>query len=118
MKFCRDILMGQHKERKEQKIHYHIQEWNKFTRTYDILQNQSNYLTVCLLLDMAHRTDHCITICGKWIFYSNLEFTLPIKSAWLNYICSGNYTDEITFVGVLHAIRAVTPIFVQIKLKI
>ena len=72
---------------------------------------------MCLLLYTAHRTDHCITVCGKWIFDSNLEFSLPLTKASLNYIRSGNDTDEITFVGVLNAIRAVPPIAVQIKLK-
>ena len=62
---------------------------------------------------MAHRTDHFIIACGKWMFDSNLEFALPLTSAWLNYICSGNDTDEIIFVGVLHAIRAVPPVVVQ-----
>ena len=118
MKLCRDTLTGQYREKSEQKIHYQIQEWNTPTTTYDILQNHSNYPTVCLLLDTAHRKDHCITVCGKWIFDSNLKFTLPLTKAWLNYICSGNDTDEITFVGVLHAIRAAPPIVVQIKLKI
>ena len=65
--------MGQQREKNELKIHYHIQEWNTFTMTYDILQNHSNYSTVCLLLDTAHRTDHCITVCGKCIFDYNLE---------------------------------------------
>ena len=73
---------------------------------------------MCLLLDTAHQTDQCITVCGKWIFDSHLEFALPLTSAWFNYICSGNDTDEITFVGFLHAIRAVPPIFFQRKLKI
>ena len=73
---------------------------------------------MCLLLDTVQRTDHCITVCGKWIFDSNLEFTLPLTKASLNYICSDNDTDEITFVGVLRTIRAVPPIFVQIKLNI
>ena len=95
-----------------------IQEWNTYTTTYDILQNHSNYPTVCLLLEMAHRTDHCITVCGKWIFDSNLEFALPLTKALLNYICSGNDTAEITFGSVLHAIRSVPPIAAQIKLKI
>ena len=62
MHLCRDILMGKHRENNEIKIHYHIQEWNKFPTTYDILQNHSNYPTVCLLLDTEHRTDHCITV--------------------------------------------------------
>ena len=82
--------------------------------TYDILQNQSNYPTVCLLLDTAHRIDNCINVCGKWIIDSNLEFALPLKKASLNYICFGNDTDEITSARVLHAIRSVLPIFVQI----
>ena len=73
---------------------------------------------MCLLLETAHRTDQCITVCGKWIFDSNLEFALPLTSAWLNYICYGNDTDEITFVGVLHEIRAVPPIVFQRKLNI
>ena len=106
MQFCRDILMGQQREKNEIRIHYRIQEWHTFT-TYDILQNQSKYPTVCLLLDTSHRSDCCITVCVKWIFYYNLELALPLTHAWLNYICSGNDTDEITFVGVLHAIRAV-----------
>ena len=86
--------------------------------TYDILQNQSNYPTVCLLIDTEHRADHCITVCCKLIFDSNLEFALPLTSAWLNYIWSGNDTDEITFVGVLHAIIAVPPESVQKRLNL
>ena len=81
MQFCRDIRMGKYREKNEINIHYHIPEWNKFTTTYDILQNQSNYPTVFLLLDTAHRAGHCITVCSKWIFDSNLVFTLPLTSA-------------------------------------
>ena len=73
---------------------------------------------MCLLLDTAHRTNHCINICGKWIFDSNLESALPLTKASSNYICSGNDTDEITFVGVLHASRAVPPVVVQKILRI
>ena len=73
---------------------------------------------MCLLLDTAHQTNNCITLCGKWLFDSNLESALPLTEALLNYICSGNDTDEITFVGVLHAIRAVPPVVVQQRLNI
>ena len=118
MQLGRDTLMGQNREKAEPKIHYHIQEWKKNTRTFDILQNHCNYPTVCLLLDTAHRKNHYIAVCGKWISDSNLEFALPLTKASLDYICSGNDTDEITFVGVLHAIRSVPPIVVQRKLKI
>ena len=73
---------------------------------------------MCLLPDTAHWTDHCITVCGKWVFDSNLGFALPLTKALLNYICYVNDTDEIKFVGVLRAIRAVPPILVQRKLNI
>ena len=52
------------------------------------------------LLDTEHRTDNCINICSKWIFDHNLEFTLPLTKALLNYVCSSNETDDITFIGV------------------
>ena len=82
------------------------------------MQNHSNYPTVCLLLDTAHRKNHCISVCSKWIFDSNLESALLLTKASLNYICSGNDTDEIKFVGVLNAIRAVPPVVFQKTLKI
>ena len=103
------LLWDNPDKNQNKKIPYRIQEWNTYTTTYDILQNHSNYPTVCLLLYTAHQTDHCITVCGQWIFDSNLEFVLPLTKTSLNYICSGNDTDDIAFVGVLHAIRAVTP---------
>ena len=53
---------------------------------------------------------------GYLIF--NLELALPLTRAWLNYICSGNDTDDITFVDVLHAIRAVPPVVVQKRLNL
>ena len=111
MQFCRDILMGHYRE-KYIIIYYRIQEWHTFT-TYDILQNQSNYPTVCFLLDTAHWADHCISVCGKWVFDSNLKLALPLTRSWLNYIYSCNDTDEIEFIAVLHAIRAVPPEGVQ-----
>ena len=108
MQLCRDILMGNCREMKEIRIHYRIQEWHTFT-TYDILHNQSNYPTVCFLLDTAHRAVHCITFCGKCIFDSDFKLALPLTHAWLNYICSGNDTDKIKFISVLHVIKAVPP---------
>ena len=52
---------------------------------------------MCLLLDTSHQADHCITVCSKYIFDSNLELALPLTRAWLNDICSGNDTDKIDF---------------------
>ena len=85
---------------------YCIEEWQTST-PYDIFRNQSNYPTECLLPDTWHRNDHCISVCGKWIFYSNLKVALPLTQDCLNYTCRGNDTNESKFVGVLHAIISV-----------
>ena len=61
------------------------------------------------LIDMWHRTDHCITVCGKWIFDSDLKVALPLTQVCLNCICCGDDTDENEFIGVLHAIREFPP---------
>ena len=74
-----------------------------------ILCNQSTYPTVCLLLNMWHQNDYCITVCGKWIFDYNFKVALPLSQDCLNYTCRGNDTDEIIFVVVLHAIISVDP---------
>ena len=103
-------------EKKRKILNYCIEEWHTST-PYDILRNESTYPTVCLLLDMRHRTDHCITVCGKWMFDSNLKVALPLKQTCLNYICSGNDTDENKFPGVLHAIREVPPEVFQRRLN-
>ena len=116
IQFFRDILVEQYREKNAIKIHYHIQEWHTFT-TYDILHNQSNYPTVCLLLDTAHRSYHCIAVCGKWIFDSILELALPLTRTWLNYIFYGNDSDKIEFIAVLYAIRSVPPEGVQKRLN-
>ena len=109
--------MGINREKNIQK--YIIKFRNeKNTTAFDILQNYCNDPNVCLVLDTAHRTNHCITVCGKWIFDSNLESALPPTKTSLDYIYSGNDTDEITFVGVFNAIRAVPPVVVQKRLKI
>ena len=116
MQICRGILMGHYREKNEIIMYYRIQELHTFT-TYDILHNQSKYPTVCLLLETAHQDYHCITVCVKWIFDSNLNLALPLTRAWLNYICSGNDTDKIEFIAVLHAIRAVHTEGVQKRLN-
>ena len=108
MHFCRDILIGHHREKNEKILNYRIDKWHTST-PYDILRNESTYSTVCLLLDMSHRTDHYIPVCGRWIFDSNLKVMLPLTQVCFNYICCGNDTDENKFIGVLHVIIEVPP---------
>ena len=97
-------------KKKRKRLNYYIEEWNTST-LYDIFRNQSTDPTVCLLPDKWHRTDPCITVCGKWIFDSNFEVTFPLIQDFLNCICRGNDTDDIKFVGVLYAIIADPPEF-------
>ena len=107
--------MGINREKKNKKYIIKFRNGKKNTTTFDILRNHYNYPTVCLILYTAHWTNHCITVCSKWIFDYNLESALPLTNASLNYICSGNDTDEITFVDVLHEIRSVPPVVVQTR---
>ena len=116
MHFCRDILMGHHRE-KRKILNYCIKAWHTST-TSDILRNQYTYPTMCLLLYRWHRNDHCIKFCGKWTFDSNLKMALPLTQVCLNYICCGNGTDGETFFGVLHAIGEVSLKEVQRRLNI
>ena len=111
------ILFWDTTKKNEKILNYCIEEWHTST-TYNILWDVSYYPTVCLLLDTSHRTDHCITLCGKWIFDSNIEVIFPLTQDCLNYICRGNDTDEIRFFVVLHAIRAVPPKCFQRRLNI
>ena len=64
-------------------------------------------------LDMCHRTDHCIEVRDKCIFDYNFEVAFPLTQNCLNIKCRGNDTDDIIFVGVLHAIRKFSPEVVQ-----
>ena len=104
-------------EKKRKILNYCIEEWHTST-PYNIFWNQSTSSTVYLLLETWHRIYHCIVVCGKWIFYSNLKVALTLTQVFLNYICRGNDTDEIKFVGVLHAILAVPPEVFQRRLNI
>ena len=115
MHFCRDILLGHHKEKTQKRLNYHTEEWHAST-PYDINQTQSNYKTVCLLLNMSHWTNHWNIVFGKCIFVSNFEVTFSLSQDCLNYICRINDTDEKIFAGTLHAIRPVPPKFPE-KIK-
>ena len=106
------IFLWDTTKKKEERLNPLIEEWNKSTPC-DIFRNQSNFPTVCLLVYKWHRNNNCITVCGKWIFDSNFEVSFPLTHDCLNYICCGNDTNEIRFVGVLHAIREVPTKVVQ-----
>ena len=58
---------------------------------------------------MWHRTGHCITGFGKYMFDSNLKVVLPLTHGYLNYTFRGHDTDENKFIDFLNAIRAVPP---------
>ena len=108
--------MGHHIEKNEKIPNFCIEEWHTSTQC-DIFQTHYTCPTVCLLLDTWHRNDHCITVCGKWIFYSSFKVEFPLTQDCLNYKCRGNSTDENNFF-VMRAIRGVPPEVVQIRLNI
>ena len=85
MHFCWDIIMGHHKDKNKTILNSNIEEWHTST-PYDIFRNQYTYPTVCLLLDMWHRTNHCIKVRVKWIFDSNFKVVLTLTQDSFNYI--------------------------------
>ena len=93
------ILWDITNKKPKKNLNYHIDEWHTST-PYDTFRNRSTYPTACLLLDTWHRTDHCITVCGKWIFDSNFEVAFPLTQDCLNFTYLGNDTNEIGFFGV------------------
>ena len=110
------ILYEISQRKNEKRINYRIEDW--YTSTpYDIYWNQSTYPTFCLLIYTSHRNAHCITVCGKWIFDSNLKVALPLTQVCFNYTCCGNDTDENKFIGVLHVVIVVPPEVVERRLN-
>jgi hypothetical protein len=67
---------------------------------WDILQDSKNYL-MCLVGTQSsdHKTDHAISIVGKWIFDSNFDRALPLTKESLDLCCSLD-TKKCTFEGV------------------
>ncbi len=110
MQYCKDIIMGQFKQKGERKLNYGVEEW-KEQPSYNIFTNISPYPTVCNLLDESLGTGHCVTVCNKWIFDSNFEQALPLTQNSLNFICEGK------FLSVPHAIRAIPPPLVKNRLS-
>ena len=106
------ILLWDTTKKNEKILNYCIEERHTST-PYDIFRDRYIYPTMCLLLDTWHQTYNFITVCGIQIFNSNFEVAFPLTQDCLNYACRGNDTDEIKFVGVLHAIIAVTSEVVQ-----
>lgn len=111
MHFCKDILLGHHKRKHEKKLKYTVEEW-KGSPEFDIFCDISPFPTVCRLIDGSFGTGHCVTVCNKWIFDSNFENAFALTRKALNDICMGEFR------GVSHAIRAVPPKVVKMKLSI
>ena len=105
MQFCRDIFMGQQIGKTKNDLIIVFR--NGIHPRHMIYCGISQLIKMCLLLYMWHLNDNCITVCGKWIFDSNLKVALPLTKVCLNYICCGNDTDENKFICVLYEIRAV-----------
>jgi hypothetical protein len=67
---------------------------------WDIIQDSQNYV-MCLIgvQSSDHKTDHAISIVGKWIFDSNFETALPLSKESLDLCCSSD-SKKCTFEGV------------------
>ena len=57
-------------------------------KTYDILNDISQFPTLVQLMDLRGNMQHCVTVAGKWIFNSNFPKAIPLTAKSLNDCCS------------------------------
>ena len=62
------------------------------TKEWNILENAQASLVLVTLGGSNGKQDHCVTLCGKWVFDSNFEYALPLCQESLDLCCS---TDDI-----------------------
>ena len=88
---------------KQERREFQFIKLKKGVSTWDILQDSQNYV-VCLvgLQSSDHKTDHAISISGKWIFDSNFEHALPLNRESLNLCCSSDCRKSV-FIGITRA---------------
>jgi hypothetical protein len=117
MNFCEQLMKNDHtRQIGEQRIKYTVKRW-KLSDGFDIFHNISEYPTVCRLIDKKGGTNHCVTVCGDWVFDSNFEKCFPLSTKWMHFICNPEANDEDGFSGVMDAIRAIPPKIIQLKMN-
>jgi hypothetical protein len=70
---------------------------------FDPLNDLSCFPTLCQLQAKNGSIRHGVTICGKFVFDSNVKKVLPLTRASLDWCCSTN-EDKSTFKSVFHAV--------------
>jgi hypothetical protein len=76
---------------------------------FDILNNTSEWPTLCVLLGDDYSQNHAITVVKDWILDSNSDFAMKLTKENLDWSVS-TATESVGFVKVVKAIR-----FVQYK---
>ena len=69
----------------------------KVLDNYNILKNKCDDMVNAILCGSDRKMDHCITVWGKWIFYSNYKNALPLTVESLDLCCSSDESND-TFV--------------------
>ena len=82
----------------------------KEENVHDPLLDISPYPTLIQLKYFLGGIHHCVTVVGKWVFYSNFTFVLSITKDNFHYCCiNDNYIKVMNvFKGVLKAMRFLT----------
>ena len=55
------------------------------------MDNAPSNLVLVTMGGSNGKEDHCVTLCGKWLFDSNFEYALPLCQEALDLCCS---TDD------------------------
>jgi hypothetical protein len=85
---------------KKERKYFQFTKLKKGLSKWDIIKDSQEYM-MCLvgLQSSDHKTDHAISICGKWIFDSNFQTALPLNRESLDLCCSSDCRRSV-FVGI------------------
>ena len=73
------------KERRE----FQFTKVKKGLTKWDVLIDSQQYVMCVVGLQSSnHKTDHAVSIAGKWVFDSNFEYALPLTRESLDLCCS------------------------------
>ena len=104
--FGNAIMKNRRKIKVEHNLRYNLTIWKK-DDAFDILNDNSEDLTLVQLMDSLGNVNHAISVVGYWIFDSNYKIALCLTQELLDIMCSTSIGEELvtTFQSVFYAVR-------------
>ena len=89
IKFTLSMALNNVRDNRKQqcKLTYKI---SKQTSGCDLLLDTYKFTTLIELTESIGGIHYCVTVVGKWIFYRNITFYLPLTHDYLDYCCTND----------------------------